>query len=87
MNLAAPSRDRPCVRSSATTSDPERRRAGVRRFPYGIFFEIQEWSIGSWWWPASTAGASRGAGRCGDLCGLVVRANCRSLASLGMRRV
>ena len=37
-----------------------RRRAGVRRFPNGIFFEVQDNRIVVM--PASTAGAIRGAG-------------------------
>jgi plasmid stabilization system protein ParE len=40
-----------------------RRRAGVRRFPYGVFFEVQEQRMGSW--PAFTAGAIRNAGNRG----------------------
>jgi plasmid stabilization system protein ParE len=46
-----------------------RRRARVRRFPYGIFFR----SIGLWQSPASTAGAIRGAGSRGKRSALLAR--------------
>jgi plasmid stabilization system protein ParE len=41
-----------------------RRRAGVRRFPYGIFFEVQEQRIVVM--RASTAGATQGVGKGGN---------------------
>jgi hypothetical protein len=41
-----------------------RRRAGVRRFPYGIFFEVQD--TGLWSSRVSTAGATQGVGKRGN---------------------
>lgn len=61
----------------AVAENPERfaavyrgfRRAGVRRFPYGLIFEVQEEvrSAGFWCWRASMANATRGAGNRGLL--------------------